>query len=150
MTKLRFYINLVLMLLLCIATAMVSGNSILVFVDIASLILAIILPYIIVCFIFTPREQIKFKKEIFKPDGAGDKKELEKALVYFKSFKNLLISSGILWTIMGTIGILTHLQNPDHIGPNFAVALIVPLYIALFFLIVVEPLRASAEKNLKG
>lgn len=150
MTKIRFIINFFVVLLVTVLGIFFSGNSLNLYIDIASLILGIILPYIVVSLIFSPSEQIQINREIFKPDGTGDKTVLESALVYFKSFKKILIYSGIVWTIMGTIGISVHLEGPEVLGANLAVLVIVPLYVSLFLLIVVEPLRASAEKSLKA
>ncbi|MBI9100304.1 MAG: hypothetical protein JEY91_17610 [Spirochaetaceae bacterium] len=150
MTKLRFFINMAIVILFLILGIILTGNSLTLYVDSASLILGIIIPYIIVSFVFTPRDQMKFKKEIFTPEGTGDKAELAKALIYFKSFKNLLIASSVTVTILGFIGIMANLEDRSSIGPNLAVMMIVPFYVAIFLLIVVEPLRAAAEKNLKG
>ena len=89
MTKLRFILNLVVVLLLIILSIIIVGLSIELYIDIASLILTILLPYIIISFVFPPKEQIKFMNEIFKPAGTGDRKELERAVIYFNSFNSL-------------------------------------------------------------
>jgi len=150
MTKLRFYAASVFIFLILVGAIIASGNSLVLYVDIASLILSILIPYIIISFLYTPKEQMQFKKEIFTPIGTGNKKELERALDYFKSFKSLLIYTAIVATILGLIAMMANLQDPESLGPNFAVLLIVPLYVSMFMLLVTEPLRAAAEKNLKG
>lgn len=150
MTKIRFIISLLIVLLFIVLGVILSGNSLSLYIDTASLILGIILPYIVVSLIFSPSEQIKMNNEIFKPLGTGDKAILESALVYFNSFKKLLIYSGIVWTIMGAIAIGVHLEGPEVLGANFGVLMIVPYYVSIFLLIIVEPLRASAEKSLKA
>jgi len=139
---------MVFLLVLTVLSIFFTGNSLTLYIDTISFILAIILPYIIISFIYTPKEQMRFKGEIFKPAGLGDKKELSKALLYFKSFKKLLLASAVVWTIVGFIGIMANLEDRESLGPNFGVLIIVPLYVSLFILMVVEPLRASAEKNL--
>ena len=148
MTKLRFIICSIVVLMITTFSIVTSGNSLALYTSISSLVIAILLPYIIVSFIFSPSEQIKMNNEIFKPVGNGDKKLLTSALVYLQSLKKLLIYSGVLSTFMGLIAMGANLEDPEALGPNFAVLLIVPLYVALFLLIVIEPLRASAEKNL--
>ena len=149
MTKLRFYTNIIVVLLITVAAIIFTGNSLALYADFPSLILGVILPYIIISFIYTPTEQIRFNKEIFKQADIADKKELEKSLGYFKSFKKLLIVSAVTWTIVGFIGMMANLKDKTAIGPNFGVLVIVPLYMAVFIMIILEPLRASAEKNLK-
>ena len=150
MTKLRFFINLVFVYALFIVAVLVTGNSILIYTDIASFVLGILLPIIVISFIFLPSEQARMIKEIFTASGTGDKAVLKKTLCYLKSFKKILLISTILWTIVGAIGIGVHIESPEALGVNFGVLMIVPLYVALFLLSVVEPLRASAEKNLLG
>lgn len=150
MTKIRFIISLIIVLLFIVLGTIVSGNNLNLYVDTASLILGIIFPYIIISFVFPPSEQIAMNREIFKPSGTGDKGVLERALVYFESFKKILIYSGIVWTIMGAIAIGVHLEGPEALGANFGVLMIVPFYVSIFLLIVVEPLRASAVKSLKA
>jgi len=150
MTKLRFFLHMLVLILFIIATIFMTGLGLWLYTDIASFLLGIICPYIIISFIFTPNEQIQFTREIFKPVGNRDKKVLERAINYFKSFKSILLSSAVVWTIMGTIGILANLEDTSAIGPNFAVALIVPFYVSLFLILLIEPLKAAAEKNLKS
>jgi flagellar motor component MotA len=62
----------------------------------------------------------------------------------------MLLSSAVIVTIIGFIGIMAHLEDRTALGPNLAVMMIVPLYIAIFLLIVIEPMRTAAEKNLQG
>lgn len=148
MTKLRFYLNMIFVLLFTTAAIAVSGNSLLVYIDIASLILGIILPYIIVSQIYTPREQFHITNAVFSQSDTDDAGSLKAAISYAGTYKRILVYSAVAWTIMGGIGIGTHIENPETLGPNFAVLVIIPLYVALFILIFIEPLRASAEKKL--
>lgn len=150
MTKLRFFTNLLIVVAMLFLGIIFTGNSLALYADTASLILGIFIPYVVISCIFTIREQIRFKKEIFTPVGTGDKLELAQALIYFKSFKRILIVSAVVWTIMGFIGMMANLDDPAALGPNFGVLMIVPFYVAIFMLIVLEPLRSAAEKNLKG
>ena len=148
MTKLKFFLNLVFMAVMFVLSVVFTGNSPALFVDVASLILGIILPYIIISFIYSPSEQSALLGEILGAGGKQDEGQLKKALVYLKCFKKLLIYSGIVWTIMGAIGIGAHLEGPEVLGLNFGVLMIIPLYIALFLVMVIEPLRGTAEKKL--
>ena len=150
MTKLRFILNLVVVLLFYSAVIILSANNMSLFISITSLIVAILIPYFIISFVFTPLEQIKFTKEIFKPVGMGEKKELEKSIICFNFLKRILITSSIAAVIMGVVCIMASLEDRTSLGPNLAFALIVPFYVAIFTIIVVEPLRAAAEKNLNG
>ncbi len=148
MTKLKFFLNLVFIAVMFVLSVVFTGNSPALFVDVASLILGILLPYIIISFIYSPSEQSALLGVVLGGGEQQDEGLLKKALVYLKCFKKLLIYSGIVWTIMGAIGIGAHLEGPEVLGLNFGVLMIIPLYIALFLFMVIEPLRGTAEKKL--
>lgn len=149
MTKTKFLLSFIIVIFLLFLGIFFIGNSSTLYLDISSLILGLLIPYIIISFIYTPKEQINFNKEIFTPIGSGDKKLLKTALLYFKSFKTLLISCTVTVTLMTFIAMMANLEDTASIGPNLAVMLIVPFYISIFMLVVIEPLRTAAEKNLE-
>ena len=148
MTKIRFCINIIIVFLFALATAFFSGNVVLLYVDIASLILAIIVPFIIVSMIFPLSTQRLFLKTVFNKDGSADQGLLKQAVEYCKSYKRILIYSAVIWSIMGAIGIGANLAEPEALGMNFGVLMIVPLYTSFFLLVVIEPLRASAVNKI--
>ena len=150
MTKLRFILSILIVLLFILLSIWASGVSISLYISVSTLVISLVVPYFVVSMIFPFPVQRKMNSEIFKPAGTGNKQLLEQALIFFKTFKKILISGGVVWTLMGIIALLANLEHADYIGPNLAVALIAPLYIALFLLIIVEPLRASAEKSLES
>lgn len=148
MTKLKFIIGILFILFLIALGFLVAGNSILLIVDTVSLVVAIVAPYILISFIYSPAEQIKMTREILSNKKIYDKKMLTQGLAYLGSLKNMIIVSGILWTLLGGLAILANLNDPESIGPNFSVALITFIYALIYILAVIEPLKASAEKKL--
>jgi len=148
MTKLRFIIGVLFIFLLVGLSFLVAGNSIALIVDIASFVLVIIAPYILISLIYSPREQIRMTGEILSGSDSVDTALLNQALSYLGSLRSIIIVSGVLWTLLGTIGILINLADPQALGPNFSVALITIIYALIYILAVIEPLRASAEKKL--
>jgi len=148
MTKLKFIINFVFLGAIFILACIFSGNTLMLYTDIASLILGILIPYIVISFIYSPSEQIALCGEVLKRGDTFDDLLLKRALVFLKAFKKLLIYSGVVWSLMGAISIGVHLEGPDALGMNFGVLMIVPLYVSLFLIMFVEPLRATAEKKL--
>jgi len=150
MTKVKFFINLIFVFFIFILSAIFTGNSLNLYSDIASLVLGILVPYIIASFVYAPTEQSLLCREILKKGTQHDPLLLKKAAAFLNSFKKLLIYSGVVWTVMGAIGIGAHLQGPEVLGLNFGVLMIVPLYVSLILIMIVEPLKASAEKKLAG
>jgi len=150
MTKTRFFINILMVLLFIILSAVVTANPLMIYSDIASLILVIIIPFFIISFIYPLSEQRRLIREILSRDEPADTALLKQALEYLRSYKRILINSAILWTIMGAIAIGAHLEGPEALGLNFGVLMIVPLYAVIFLLIFIEPLRASAARKIAG
>lgn len=149
MTKFRFLTILALVPLLFWATAFASGLPIALFIDLPSFLLAVVLPFLILSVIHPWSRQRAFLREIFRREGPGDRKLLQGALAWAESFKRVVIYGAATWTIVGAIGIGTHLEAPDEVGANAAVMLLVPLYAALLLLTVAEPLRAGAAAKLQ-
>lgn len=147
MTKLKFVIGITFMLLFVSLTMIISGNSLAIIVDSASFIITVIVPYILISLIYSPKEQIQLTGEILGSDSI-DRSLITKAIAYLKSLKTLIFLTGALGTLLGTVGILVHLEDPDVLGPNFSVALITFIYAIMYVIIIIEPLRASAEKKL--
>jgi flagellar motor component MotA len=150
MTKMKFFGSLAFVAAIFVLSVFFTGNSPALFIDIASLILGIFVPWIVVSFIYAPSEQRALTGAILEVRGHRDEQQLKRALAYLKSFRKLMIYSGIIWTITGAIGISAHLEGPEVLGMNFGVLMIIPLYISLFLVMVIEPLRGTAEKKLIG
>lgn len=146
MTKLRFILNIILILFFTVAAVIFSGNTLLLYVDIASLILAIGLPFLVISMIFPLSDQRSFYRAIFNR-STDDKAVLSKSVEYLKSYKRILIYNTFIWTIMGAVGIAVHLEGPEVLGLNFGVLMIIPFYTAIFLLAVIEPLRAAAQSK---
>ncbi|MBB6480215.1 MotA/TolQ/ExbB proton channel family protein [Spirochaeta isovalerica] len=147
MTKLKFIIGIIFMLLFIGLVMILAGNSILLIVDIASFVITVAVPYILVSLIYSPKEQNRMVSGILSTLPA-DRQLLKKGIAYLNSLKTLIVLTGLLGTLLGTISILVNLENPDALGPNFSVALITVLYAIMYVIIIIEPLKASAEKKL--
>lgn len=147
MTKLRFFLNLIIVLLFFTAFAVTSGNVLLLYVDALSLIMVVLIPFIVISMIFPLSEQKLYINAVFDR-SAADQPILKKTVEYLKSYKRILIYGAVIWTIMGAVGIGAHLEGPEAMGLNFGVLMIVPLYTAIFLITVIEPLRATAQNKI--
>lgn len=124
------------------------GSDVWLYGDAATAIFTPLLPYIIVSLIYPPKEQLSFHKEIFKPAGEGDKNELEKAIAYLKTYRNLVISSSAIAVFIGFVGIMSNLENISSVGKNFGLLSLTIFYAAIFITAVIEPLKGAAKKSL--
>jgi hypothetical protein len=147
MTKLRFILGFSIPLALFITGMIVSGNIVPLYVDPLSFVFSVIIPYIIITLIYTPTEQVKMTGMILNSQGE-DLKVLKGAVNYLNSLKRMIIACTVATFLLGMIGLLAHLDTPENLGRNLAVALICVFYSALYILIVIEPLRGAAEKKL--
>ena len=150
MTKIRFCVLTTMVFLLVLAAIIVAGNPLWLYVDIASLILVIIPSFLLVGITFPLKEQKACLGEIFSSDQECSKSLLDQSLRLLKHCRNILILNALVWTIIGGIGIGAHLESPEVLGLNFGVLMIVPLYTLLILLMVIEPLKAAADKKHKN
>jgi len=147
--KTRFIIGIIVSLLFFAVGIVGAGNSFGLYCDPLSLLFAVILPHILISFMVPFSMQKRLMGEILSKEK-GDGPTLKEGVAYLKSLKRMIISCTVATMILGIIGILAHLEDPQAIGPNFAVALIALFYSSLYILIVIEPLRLAAETKLAG
>ncbi len=151
MNKKRFTFLLLFVVAMVVFGTCIGGNSILLYLDIPSLVLVPILPYIIASFIYPFNEQRKFNREIFAVNRPGDKQELLNAVNFYKLLRILTIFSAVFGTLIGFIGILgafSSIENNDTFAQNFGVLSICSFYGIVYLIAIVEPLGAAAKKRL--
>lgn len=153
MTKLKFILLLLFVLLVALWGIGFGGNPFLLYCDAPSLIITPIVPYIMASFIFPFSLQIRFNKEIFKTEGTPERPLLENALVFFNLLRKLTILGAILGTFIGFIGIMGYLSEMTslvNVGRNIGVLALCPFYATVFIFAVVEPLKGVVKKKLIG
>ncbi len=147
MTKIRFCLLNIMVFLLVLAAIVVTGNSVNLYVDIASLVLVIVPPFLLISMIFPLKDQKGFYDEIFRRENSLSGNSQNQILLFLRTYRNIFILNAFVWTIIGAIGIGAHLDSPEVLGLNFGVLMIVPLYTVLILLMVIEPLKAAAAKK---
>lgn len=153
MTRLRFILLVLFVLLVAFWAIGFGGSPFLLFMDVPSLIITPIVPYIMTSFIYPFRQQMEFNKEIFTKGSSPDKRVLEQAIAFLNLLKKLTILAAVFATFIGFIGIMGYLSDftePIKIGKNFGVMAIAPFYAVIFIFTVIEPLKGAAQKNLIG
>ena len=153
MTKTRFILLLLFLLLIILWGIIFGGNSVLLYMDIPSLIFTPLVPYLITSFIYPFSQQKEFNRAVFNKSENIDIKGNQQVIAFLKLLKNLTILGAVVGTFIGFIGImgyLSELTEPVIIGRNFGVLAICPFYATVFIYAIIEPLRAVAKKNIIG
>ncbi len=67
-----------------------------------------------------------------------------------ETFSNTLIASGVIGTLIGMVNMLANMDEPKHIGPACAVAILTLLYAAILSGVVINPLRGRLKSRVDG
>lgn len=146
MTKKRFFLQFFTTTLILLSMLIANGATLNIFIHYIGIVYVILMPCIIISFIYSPREQKMLINEILKSDS--DENVLKKSLSYLKSLRALMYFALISAVLMGIISMMVNLEDPQAIGPNLAIALLSPFYASAYTLLIIEPLKAVAIKKL--
>ncbi len=78
-----------------------------------------------------------------------DEDELRSADAAARALGRYAWYAAVLGVFVGTIAILGGITDPGKLGPNFAVALICPLYALLFNFILIAPMRNRIQDRVE-
>ena len=67
-----------------------------------------------------------------------------------ETLSNTTIASGVAGTLIGMVNMLAHMDDPKHIGPACAVALLTILYAGLVSGLLVMPLRGRLKSRVES
>ena len=119
----------------------ISGGSIILFIDIPSLLIVggILIGGTLISFGFAV--PLKSLKEALFRGGVQSLDELKLYVNFFNLASQLSIAGGIVGTLIGNINMLAHMDDPSLIGPSMSVALITVLYGIVLSEFVFQPLK---------
>lgn len=144
----KFLIGLALAAAVLIIAIIVSGGTLWIFFDLASLAVILLVPAA-VAFASWPVKDIG--RALSTPfDGKATRRELEKSRLFFRSFREWMMVSAFAGTMIGLVCILKLFDRGEtaKLGPNLAVMLLC-LTSALFAsLLVLLPLESIAKRRL--
>jgi len=146
MKSLRYVLSFVISCILIYLVIILSGGSLLTYIDLPSLILVLALPICMLRFGWSFTEMKNIFSSIFS--SKPEKKILANAACFFNTMSKYFIFSGIVGVFIGLIAIMKNLEDPKMLGPNLAVAMITILYGSFFSLTVAIPLAAMSKKQL--
>jgi flagellar motor component MotA len=144
----KFYFPALILVLIVFAIGIIwSAGNLLMFVDLAWLII-IVIPTILLCFTtFSPADIGRSFQASFGRGGAPEK-DLKISVVFFKALQRYLVLSACIGSVIGLIAILTNIQDKSSVGMGLAILLDGAFYSALMIMIVAVPFRAAAERKL--
>lgn len=128
--KTFFIVGEILFVGLIVLAIYFSGNGFGAFIDIPSFIVIIAGVVGMSLMSFSPSEIINAHLHFFSDSGTKEEMELS-AYFWLCVIRNLYIV-GILATLIGLVGMLQNLSDPNAIGPAMAIALLTFFY-AIFF-----------------
>jgi hypothetical protein len=80
----------------------------------------------------------------------GSREELGSASAFYASARRTLAASAALTSIMAIVAALSHIDRIESFGPPLAIVLCSVFYAALCVLLLVEPFRASVERQISA
>ncbi len=140
------YIPIVLAILFIIVP-MVMRCSLLLFIDIGSFIITIILSILLSLCTFRTSEIISYFITVLKKDTPSLIK-IKNGIHFFKALQSYLIFSALVGFIIGMIIVLAGFDDPKKLGPGIALSLLTILYSSSFILIIITPFKAGLIKML--
>jgi flagellar motor component MotA len=143
----RNYFLSILVLALCFAgTVYISGGTLIRHLDIPSIIIMVIFPFVYQCLIFGASAVKHAFTAAFKENATEE--QLTKAQLFFKCYGKILWLSAFVAILIGAIAMLMNLEDKTALGPNTALALISLLYGGLIHIALIIPNLVFLKKRL--
>lgn len=115
------------------------------FLDIASFMLVIIFPILLLAFQNKLGLLKKYTRAVFSQDIDSDT-ALEGSR-FFTTLSVYTLSTGLFGFLTGTIMMMGNLGDTSQVGPNMAMALISLLYAAMFCMLVYIPFKLALDSK---
>ncbi len=142
--KNMYLIGILIFLVFLVVLGLISGGTLLIFVDFPSLvvILTLTIPILLASGLF--QDMVNGFKQMGKKENSYSMIELKRILQACKLTIRARLMSGIIGTIVGTISLLSNLTKPEMIGPSLAVAILTVFY-SIVFTFVILPIQAKTH-----
>jgi len=146
--RVKFWIGFALTVAIVVLGILVSGGQPIVFVDIPSLAIVILIPAAI-AFASWPVRDIGRAFSALYDEGAS-RMELEKSLLFFDSLRRWMSTAAFMGLMIGLVSILRYYTGNEtgKLGPNLAVMLLCNASALFFMLLVPLPLASLARRRL--
>jgi flagellar motor component MotA len=143
----QYLISLIVFLAGIVLTIFTAGGSIWNYLDIPSLVIVGIFPFLFTKVLFGFKEtnsvfSISIKKEM-------EKEKLINALNFFKIYGKITWITGYIVMLIEVITILISLEDKTTLGRNLALAIISILYSGIINVVIIIPFTVFIKKQLK-
>jgi flagellar motor component MotA len=143
----RYSISLIVLFTGLGLAVFVTGGAPLWYLDIPSLLIVGVFPFLFVSVLFGFKEMVSaFSAALEK--GAG-KEKLIRALNFFKIYGKTTWIAGFIAVIIGLVAILANLDDKTALGPNLALVLISMMYGGIINIAIVMPFTLFIKKQMK-
>ena len=143
----RYLLSLAVFFAGVVLAIFLSGGAIWPYIDIPSLLIVGVVPFIFVSILFGFKNMASVFSVPFKNEATEDK--LKTALAFFRVYGKTVWLAGIISVLIGAVAILAFVEDKTRLGPNFAIVLISLLYSAIINLTVVLPYTVLIKKRMK-
>jgi hypothetical protein len=139
----RYWLSFIVFLAGIVFTVLLEGGKVMTLIDVPSLLIVGIVPFLFVSILFGFREMASaFHIQSIRE---ADKETLKKALRFFEMYGKITFLSGVISVIIGIIYMLVHLDGNAFV-PDLAGALISILYSCIIYVLIIIP-RVIFIKN---
>jgi len=139
-----YFLSLVLVIGVLFGALIITGTSILAYVDIASLIFVLVPAFLLLLASYGPKEMGRAFKSAFSGKTGA---EVEKSIAFFTAMQRLFLLSGVLGTLIGVIAILSNLTDMSLVGRGFSVAILTIIYAIALTILVPVPFLLALKKR---
>lgn len=150
MKKIPFVLGLVVVLAAIMATIWLGGNSILVFVDVLSLVIIILFAFPSLIGTFGWKGFWKSFRLAFSRDEHAEREEYARAWIVLKTLGRMIYMGGVIGSFIGIIGIFAFASGDAEVlreTANYSVALLGIFYSLIINLVLIEPLKAYLKSR---
>ena len=142
---LRYWLSLIIFFAGFCYTTLSSGSVLFTYVDIPSLTIVGILPFIFVSVLFGFKKMVQAFSIPSKKETT--KEELIEGLQFFKTYGTTIWIAGFISVFIAVVGMLKNLEDKMMLGPLVALALISILYSGIFYMIIIIPFTILINKK---
>ncbi|MDR3355684.1 MAG: hypothetical protein LBO04_00640 [Spirochaetaceae bacterium] len=144
--KIRYFTGLVFTALVLVFTGRVCGGGFFIFIEITSILIAIIFPLVFMLIMYGRKEISASFSVLF--NETPDKKVLENAKGFFENYRKTENALAVAAFIINIIVVFATLEYKETLLVNIAVALIVLLYAGIINIAIIIPYNIIIHKKI--
>ena len=133
----------------CLLMGILLGGELVLYVDYPSLVLTFGAGFGF-CFAVHPPADVKAAFQAAMGTGEISPASFQRHDPVLETLTNTIIAGAFLGTLIASVNMLTHLDDPKSVGPAFAVALLTLFYAGIAAGAILLPLRSRLKRRLVG